>query len=215
MQKSEIMYLCTQATQHTPHSRLVSSRLVSSRLVSSLFSSLLFSSLLFSSLLFSSLLFSSLLFSSLLFSSLLISISSAILLKLTFANISVGKSRPCEQDTRMSINITAQKNIITLLFVCLFVCLFVLVWFGLVFGFWFLVFGFWFLVWFGCLFAECCCLFAVGRLLVVCLLYVRCEFGSVGSHSRTRMRAVSCIFTFTKHRAGQHKKKDDVNGRVV
>ena len=52
-----IMYLCTHATQHTPHGpHTVSSRLVS-------FSSLLFSSLLFSSLLFSSLLFSSLLFS--------------------------------------------------------------------------------------------------------------------------------------------------------
>ena len=56
--------------------------------------------------------------SSRLVSSLLISISSAILLKLTFANMFVGKARPCEQDTRMPINISAQKNFITLLFVC-------------------------------------------------------------------------------------------------
>ena len=40
------------------------------------------------------------------------------LLKITFANMSVGKARPCEQDTRMPINITAQKNFITLLFAC-------------------------------------------------------------------------------------------------
>ena len=92
-------------------------------------------------------------------------ISSAILLKLTFANMSVGPARPYEQDTRMPINITAQKNFITLLFVRLFPV------------------------------GRCCCLFAVGRLLVVCLLNVRCEFGLVGCQSRTRMRAVSCVFT--------------------
>ena len=50
---------------------------------------------------------------------------------------------------------------------------------------------------------RCCGLCAVGRLLVVCLLYVCCVSLDwlVGCHSRTRMRIVSCVFTFTKKKA--------------
>ena len=116
---------------------------------------------------------------SLLFSS---HISSAIFLKLTFANMSVGKARPCEQDTGMPINITAQKNFITLLFVCF-------------------------------LLADV----VACSLLVGCWLYVCCMFAVslgwlVGCHSRTRMRAVSWIFTFIKHLAGQHTKMTTSTG---
>ena len=150
--KVKIMYLRTQATQHTPHGP---HSLILSRLVTSLLSSLLFS---------------------------YISISSAILLKLTFANMSVGKARPCEQDTRMPINITAQKNFITLLSVCF-------------------------------LLADV----VACSLLVGCRLYVCCMFAVtlgwlVGCHSRTRKRTVSCVFTFTRHHAGQHTKKTTSTG---
>ena len=141
------------ATQHTPHGP---HSLILSCLVSSLFSFLLFS--------------------------YIYPISSAILLKLTFANMSVGKARPCEQDTRMPINITAQENFITLLSVCF-------------------------------LLAD---VFACS-LLVGCWLYVCCMFAVslgwlVGCHSRTRRRTVSCVFTFTKHHAGQHTKKTTSTG---
>ena len=144
---------CTCA--HKPHNIHHTDRTLLSCLVSSLFSSLLFS---------------------------YISISSAILLKLTFANMSVGKARPCEQDTRMPINITAQKNFITLLSVC------------------FLLSD-----------VVAC------SLLVGCWLYVCCMFAVtlgwlVGCHSRTRRRTVSCVFTFTKHHAGQHTKKTTSTG---
>ena len=107
--------------------------------------------------------------SSLLFSSLplLISISSAILLKLTFANMSVGKARPCEQDTRMPINITAQKNFITLLFVCFFRLADVVAC-SLLVGCWLLVFVVWFAV-------------SLGWLVVTA--EHGCELSAVSSHS--------------------------------
>ena len=144
---------CTCA--HNPHNIHHTDHTLLSCLVSSLFSSFLFS---------------------------YISISSAILLKLTFANMSVGKARPCEQDTRMPINITAQKNFITLLSV-------------------------------GFLLADV----VACSLLVGCWLYVCCMFAVtlgwlVGCHSRTRRRTVSCVFTFTKHHAGQHTKKTTSTG---
>ena len=100
----------------------------------------------------------------LLFSSRLISISSAILLKLIFANISVGKARPCEQDTRMPINITAQKNFITLLFVCL---LADVVACSLLVG--------------CCLYV--CCMFAVSLDWLVVTAEHGCELSAVSSHS--------------------------------
>ena len=80
---------------HTPHN-IHHTDHTPSRLVSSLFSSLLFSSH--------------------------IHLSSAILLKLTFANMSVGLARPCEQDTRMPTNITAHEKLhypVVGVFVCL------------------------------------------------------------------------------------------------
>ena len=143
-------------TRHTTYTTRTTHRLVSSRLVSSrLVPSLPFPSLPF---------------------------SSAILLKLTFANMSVGLARPCEQDTRMPTNNTAQKNFITVLFVCF-------------------------------LLADVvACSVLVGCWLYVCCMFAVCLDWLVGCQSRTRMRTVSCVFTFTKYRAGQHTKKTTSTG---
>ena len=61
---------------------------------------------------------------------------------------------------------------------------------------------------------RCCCLFAVGRLLVVCLLYVCCEFGLVGwlSQPNTDANCQLCLHIHQTPRWTTHKKKDDVNG---
>ena len=105
-------------TRHTTYTTRTTHRLVSSRLVSFLLSSLL------------------------------ISISSAILLELTFADMFVGLHENANQHHG-----TEKLHYPV-------VCFFLV--------------------------GRCCCLFAVGRLLVACLFYVCCEFGLVGCHSRTR-----------------------------
>ena len=116
----------------------------------------------------------------------LFSISSAIMLKLTFANMSVGLARPCEQETRMPTNITAQKNFITLLLVCFLLADVVAC--SLLVGCWLYV----------------RCMFAVSLDWLVGWL----------SQPNTDANCQLCLHIQQTPRWTTHKK-DDINGRVV